>query len=333
MKKFFQFFLIALAVTFAGGCSNQNTKELTVYIYDSMSWIEKGSLKKFEQDNNCKVKIVKFSSTSKIGAQLILEKKNPKADIAVGITPAILASLKNKNVLQPYKSSALKNIENNNLIFDKKFYTTPYDYGSLAIIYNPEKISDPPKTFEDLLKYKDSIIIQDPRTSSTGTDFLLWTIAAYGNKWKTFWKDFSYTVLTAAPGWSESFSKFENGEAPMMVSYATDGAYSMHNYGSYKYKALIPSNTGFIQIEGISVVKGSQNEKLAGKFIDYFLSTEIQKEIPLNQWMFPVIKTELPEAFDYAIIPEKTITLDSKEIIENKKKWISEWESIMAAKK
>ena len=119
----------------------------------------------------------------------------------------------------------------------------------------------------------------------------------------------------------------------MMVSYATDGAYSMHNYGSSKYKAFIPNNKGYIQIEGMGIIKDGKNASLAKKFIDYSLTESFQNEIPLNQWMFPVIKIQLPDVYSYAIEPKEIITLSSELIEKNKEQWIMEWEKIMAGKK
>ena len=255
MKK--TILLLLMLLPAAAGFSQKPETTLTVYTYDSMSWIEDRLTKSFEEKNGCKVNVVKFESTSKIISRLILEKRKPKADVAIGLTPSMLIQAKQNKVLAKYGSPALKSVKNRELIFDRDLYTTPFDYGAIAFIYNPAKISPEPKSFEDLLNHKNAVIIQDPRTSSTGTDFLFWTIAKYGNGWEKFWENFRGSVLTAAPGWSEAFSKFENGEAPVMVSYSTDGAYSMHNYGSSKYRAFIPDSEGFIQIEGVSVTAGA----------------------------------------------------------------------------
>ncbi|OQY10350.1 MAG: thiamine ABC transporter substrate-binding protein, partial [Marinitoga sp. 4572_148] len=121
----------------------------------------------------------------------------------------------------------------------------------------------------------------------------------------------------------------ESGEAPMMVSYATDGAYSYYYYNSTKYKAFIPEEGAYVQIEGAGIVKGTKNFELAKRFIEFLLFDEFQKDIPLNQWMFPVINTEMPEAFNYALVPEKIVTISSEDINENMEKWLEEWEEIM----
>jgi thiamine transport system substrate-binding protein len=258
-----------------------------------------------------------------------LENKNPKADVVIGLDQSLTVDAVKNDLLIPYKPINASNIENQNIIFNQDFSVTPYDYGAIAIIYDPERLNTTPKTFEDLTKMDKSLIIQDPRSSSTGQAFLLWTIAAYGDDWKDFWKDLKSAILTVTTGWTDSFSKFEAGEAPMMVSYATDGAYSYEYYKSTKYKALIPEEGGYVQIEGAGIVKGTKNEELAKRFIEFLLMDEFQREVPLNQWMFPVTNVELPESYEYSLKPEKILTIESEEIADNLDKWLNEWEEIM----
>ncbi len=80
----------------------------------------------------------------------ILEKDNPVADVVIGIDNNMLAKALDEDILQPYKSENLKNVDSS-LIFDKTNHLSPYDYGYFSFIYNSEKIVDPPKSLNDLL--------------------------------------------------------------------------------------------------------------------------------------------------------------------------------------
>ena len=204
---------------------------------------------------------------------------------------------------------------------------TPYDYGAIALVYDPEKIKGEMKSFEDLKKIGKVIVVEDPRSSSTGQDFLLWTIAVYKDKWKEYWKGLKPNIAAVAPGWNEAFAKLEAGEAPVMVSYATDGAYSYENYKSTKYKAFLPSEGSYVQVEGSAIAAGSKNPKLAAKFIDFMLEERFQNEIPLNQWMFPVVNVKLPDSFKYAAVPSKILNLSDAEIDKNMDTWYRDWET------
>jgi thiamine transport system substrate-binding protein len=318
--------IVCTALLLSTAAYSADKTELTVYTYESMDWLKKSAVPLFEKNNNCAVKIVKFTDAGNIVARLKLESSKPSADCAVGLTPSLVYLAKKNDLLEKYRSSAVNAVEDKKILFDPE-YATPYDYGALAIIYDPQKIKNELVSFNDLLSFKKGLIIQDPRTSSTGQDFLLWTISAYGNGWKDYWKKLKGSILTITPGWDESFAKFEAGEAPMMLSYATDGAYSWQNYKSLKYKAFIPNEGGYVQIESSSLVKGSKNPELSKKFIDFMLSNDVQKEIPLNQWMFPVTKTTLPDCFKYAVRP-KTILTSDPEVLANADKYIKEWQDI-----
>jgi thiamine transport system substrate-binding protein len=324
MKKLGLLFMTVIllgVITFSNG--------LTIYTYESMSWIEDNLVQKFEKKYNTNIRVIKLGDAGGIVSRLILEKRNPKADLVIGLDQSLAVKALEEDLLVPYKSKNLSKIKDKNLLFDKNYYLTPFDYGAIAFIYDPEKIDQELKTFEDLKKMNKSIIIQNPSMSSTAQSLLLWTIAIYGENWKEFWKSFKNSILTVTPGWSESFAKFEAGEAPMMLSYATDGAYSYEYYKQVKYKEFIPEEGGYVQIEAAGIVNKTKNRDLAEKFIDFMLEEEFQKEIPLNNWMFPVINTEMPESFKYAKEPNKILSIDSKQISENLDKWLKEWEEIM----
>lgn len=323
MKLLVVLMVIFSALSFSAG------KELIVYSYDSMSWMEKSLIKEFEKSNNCSVKMIKMTDAGKIAARIKLEKSNPKGDVVLGLNQSLAVKAKKDGLLASYKPKNISKISNSKLIYDKEFYTVPFDYGALAFICNYDKMGKKPATFEEFAKLEKAIIIQDPRISSTGQDFLLWTIAVYGNKWQEFWTKYKNSILTVTPGWSESFSKFEAGEAPVMVSYATDGAYSYYNYKSFKYSAVIPKEGAYLQLEGAGIIKGSKNMELSKKFIEFLLSDRVQNEIPLNQWMFPISGVKLPEVFKYAAKSEKIVTLDSEYVAKNLAKWLEQWEKIM----
>lgn len=304
-------------------------KELVVYAPDSMKWMEKTVIESFEKEYQTKVKLIKFDGAAKITSRLLLEKRRPKADVVIGLSQATLANAKKEDLLMKFKPLNSKLIVKKEYEIDSEYYATTFDFGGLAIIYDPEKLNTVPTSFEDIKKIEKGLIMQDPRTSTTGQDFLLWTIAVYGDKWQEFWKELKPAILTVTPGWGEAFGKFETGEAPMMVSYATDGAYSYHYYGGTKYKALIPEEGGFVQVEGAAVVNKKNVDPMALTFIEFILSDSFQKEIPLNQWMFPVTNVELPEVFKHAEKIDTPLTLSSEEVEKNLTTWLNEWEKIM----
>ena len=313
--------LFAVTFSFSG--------ELTVYTYESMDWFDGYLAEQFEQETDCTLKVIKLANAGSVLSRLILEKNNPRADVVLGIDQSLTIKALEHDLLEKYIPKNITKIENEALIFDRTGHVTPFDYSAIAMIYDPKRLDNPPTSFEDLKNMEKVLIIQDPRSSSTGQSFLLWTIAIYGEEWKEFWRRIKPSILTVTSGWTEAFSKFEAGEAPMMVSYATDGAYSYEYYGSVTNQTLIPKEGAYVQIEGSGIIKGTKNRELAEKFIEFTLSDDFQEKLPLNQWMFPVVDVQMPESFQYAQKPKKLLTLDASQIEENIDQWLEEWEGIM----
>ncbi len=301
-------------------------EEIIVYIPDSMEWMNE-LVVPFEEENNVDVKFVKFEGANTILTRLLLEKRKPKADVVLGLAQSTFAKAKKEGLLAQYKPVGAEKIVEN--FVDKDYYGTLFDYGGLAIIYDSETMENPPKTFEEITKYEDILIIQDPRTSSTGQDFLLWTIALYGDEWQEFWRRLKPAIKTVTPGWSGSFGKLTAGEAPMMVSYASNEAYSHEYYGGTKYLTIIPEEGGYVQVEASGLVNKKKINDLSKKFIDFTLTDDFQKEIPLKNWMLPATSVELPKSFEHYKTSEKYLSIENDKLVENLEKWLEEWEEII----
>src|SRR6056297_3351874 len=297
MKKVFMLLLLLIVtITFS--------RVLTVYTYESMDWFVGDLTEQFEKENECTLRVVKLSNAGSVLSRMILEKNKPRADVVLGLDQSLTIKAQEYELLEQYVPKNITEIENEALIFDKTGQITPFDYSAIALIYDPSRLENPPKSFEDLTTMNKVLIIQDPRSSSTGQSFLLWTIAIYGEQWQEYWQRIKPAILTVTSGWTEAFSKFEAGEAPIMVSYATDGAYTYEYYGSVSNQTLIPEEGAYVQIEGSGIIKGTKNRELAEKFIEFTLSDDFQK-------------------------PKKILTLDASKIAENIDEWLDEWEGIM----
>ncbi len=330
MKKVYIFLSLIILISVAFSA------DLTIYAYDS--FVSYGLSAKvipaFEKMYNCTVKVVTSGDAADVLSKLIFEKKHPRADIILGIDQSLLPKAQEEGVLIPYKPPTISNIKNKDLIFDKDFYVTPYDYSAIAIIYDSTKVKNPPKRLHDFSEegsigeFERSFIIEDPRTSSTGMMFFQYIYSIYGEDCITFWDNFKENILTVTKGWDEAFSLFSQGEAPFMVSYATDPAYFYYTKKETKYKVLQLENGFPVQIEGAGIVKGTEHLELARKFIDFILTKKFQENIPLTQWMYPVTNVPLPECYKYAAKINKIVNLDN---VPPKKMeyWLKEWENVI----
>jgi thiamine transport system substrate-binding protein len=172
------------------------------------------------------------------------------------------------------------------------------------------------------------LILEDPRVSSPGLSFLLWTIHRFGETgFLDYWRALLPNVLTIAGGWSEAYNLFLAGEAPMVVSFSTDTAYSVMANGSTRYGVLLLDNQGYRTIYLMGVVRGSDQTALGAALIDLVLSTSIQELIPTTEWMFPANpEALLPIAFyQHAVVPPRAVMLPVDEIDAQLERWLSSW--------
>lgn len=335
MKKFICLTAVfcVISVSFVSSGGNKETKPdtgLVIYAYDSFvsEWGPGPKIiPEFEKKYGIKVTLISAGDSGQVLQKAVIEKDNPKADILIGIDNNLLARALEEDIFSPYKPEKAEQIPKE-LIFDPDFHVVPFDYGFFAIIYDSQKISAPPVSLDDLLKkeFSKSIILMDPRTSGPGLGFLLWTVKEYGSSFTDYWTRLQPSILTITDGWDTGYGLFTSGEAPMVLSYTTSPAYHVEYENSDRYRAAVFSNGNYMQIEGMGIVKNAANRKAAEMFMNFALTEDFQKVIPLTNWMYPVLPdTLLPESFKYAPIPEKKLIIPSKTISENMDRWIGEW--------
>jgi len=241
--------------------------------------------------------------------QLILERDRSRADLVIGLDNSLLSRALDADILEPYESPLLELLPPE-YVFDKSKHLIPYDHGHFAICYDSQLLESPPASLEDLTSkdYAKSLVLMDPRTSTPGLGFLLWTMAVYGNQWLDYWERLKPSILTIASGWSQGYTLLVTGEAPMALSYGTSPVYHVENEGSTRYKAAEFSDGHLMQIEGMGIVKGSKMRREAELFIDFMLGEFSQKTLAMHNIMLPVMKNvPLPASFEAALRPRKII--------------------------
>ncbi len=336
MRKLSAIFFVVLIIGISVFTFYSNRKktdmgtDLTIYAYDSFvsEWGPGPQIiAAFEKKYGIKVSVISAGDAGQVLQKVIIEKDNVNADILIGIDNNLLSKAIAADVTETYKSPNLNNIPQE-LIFDKSYHVTPFDYGYFSIIYDSEKITNPPKSLDDLFKpeFKKSLILMDPRTSSPGLGFLLWTISEYKDSFTDYWQKLMPSVLTITAGWDSGYGLFTEGEAPMVLSYTTSPAYHAEYENTDRYKSAIFPTGHYMQIEGISIVKDAKHRKAAEKFIDFMLENDIQNILPLTNWMYPVnTSLPLPNSFKQAPKPKISLMINSNIIDKNLNTWIDKW--------
>ena len=197
-----------------------------------------------------------------------------------------------------------------------------YDHGFFSFIYDSSKLTNPPKTFEELVNREDlKIVVQDPRTSPVGIGLLRWMKSIFKDDFSIKLKQLDQNIITYSPGWSEAYGIFLEGNADLVLSYSTSPFYHQEYENEYKYKSLNFTEGHLATREIVYVREESMNQKLAKKFIDFIIEDEIQKIISSMNIMYPSVdKTELvPEKMKNLIKPKEIdykVFLESEPLIE-----------------
>ncbi|NHJ47257.1 MAG: thiamine ABC transporter substrate-binding protein [Asgard group archaeon] len=334
--------------------------ELVIYVHESfMAWgdpvdydlVMNQTFYNFGLLHNVTVNVQVFPGMVEAFNVLISQKDNPQADIVIGLDNTMVGQAKSEGILKPITSGVnLENISADLIAdLDPEKYLVPVDYGLIAIIFDTEFLNT--TTHPEILElnfthlidtFGNDFVVQDPTQSATGLNFLLSQIVFYdkvlGLDWQTWWEE-AKEVVSIDKSWSDAWERvFSAKEDHMMVSYGTDPAYNaFFGYSFEQNAALIHHNSeeyGWLQIEGIGIVEGTDNESLAKDYINYILSPDVQDYIATNNWMFPANnQTILPPCYDYAITTENVTVLNglitSSDITDNYQSWLNSWERIV----
>jgi thiamine transport system substrate-binding protein len=327
------------------GCSsaiNPNQKPtLTVVTHDSFS-VSEGVISKFEQENNARVVFLKSGDAGVALNKVILTKGNPLGDVFFGVDNTFLSRALAEGIFEPYASPNISSVPDSFRLVGTN-QATPVDFGDVCINYdiawfqtNNIKV---PETLEDLTNpiYKNKLVVENPATSSPGLAFLLATIAHFGEDgYLDYWQSLKDNGVIIASDWNSAYySNFSassgKGNQPMVVSYASSPAAEVIFADPPRKDAPTGSITGkdtcFRQIEFVGILKGTQKEALAQKFIDFLLSKSFQEDIPLQMFMYPIDpKAALPEEFtSFAQNAVQPAIMDPKMIADNRERWIRDW--------
>ncbi|MBX2836604.1 MAG: thiamine ABC transporter substrate binding subunit [Gammaproteobacteria bacterium] len=306
------------------------SQTLTVYTYDSFTseWGPGPIIKTgFEKQCDCTLNFVAIDSSAGILNRVQLEGDSSSADVVLGLDYNLMALAEDTGLL--VESGADLSSISLPVDWDSNIFV-PYDFGHFAFVYDTEQLPEPPSSLDELVNAPDDlkIIIQDPRTSTPGLGLLLWVKSVYGDNAGQAWEMLQPKILTVTSGWSEAyFSLFLNGEAPMVLSYDTSPGYHMAVDKTEQYQAAAFAEGHYLQIEVAALLKNSEQQALGREFLQYLISQEAQSALPLTNVMYPSIDIgdALPPEFDKLIQPTKSLLIDTNEVRDQRKNWISEW--------
>lgn len=328
---------LVLGLLLSGGAE---IPKLVVYTYDSFaSWGPAAFIEEeFEKEHGVDVQFIATADSRAMLVKLIAERAAGEqgADVFIGVEAADL--VRAKGLFLPLTQADVPLLARvpESLLIDPESALIPYEHGYITLVYDSAALetADVPRTFTELLdpRYRRMLILEDPRISSPGLSFLLWTIHHFGEPgYLNYWEQLLPNILTIAGGWSEAYELFQAGEGPIVLSFSTDTAYSVIERGSARYKVMLLNNQGYRNIYLMGVVQGTAQEGLAKAFLNFVLSPAVQERIPLTEWMFPANPEALlpVEFYQYAVVPPQPVMLSPEEVGQNLDRWLREWARVV----
>jgi thiamine transport system substrate-binding protein len=345
-------FMIIIFTLFTSACGQATAsptstagtpQTLTVMTHDSFAASE-SVISAFEEANNAKVQFITSGDAGTALNKAILSKDNPFADVFYGVDNTFLSRALDEGIFEAYDSPLLADIPDQYKL-DSQNRALPVDWGDVCLNYDIAYFSDhqlqPPQTLEDLLKpeYKNMLVAENPATSSPGLAFLLATIGHFGtDKYLDYWQGLLENNVLVVNDWNTAydtnFSRF-GGAQPVVVSYGSSPPFevieSKTPNTTPKTAAITSDGSCFRQIEFVGILRGTKNQELAKKWIDFMLSTTFQEDMPLQMYVFPVnSQAKLDETFQkYLSIPEHPAYVSPEDIAANRESWINAWTEVV----
>ncbi|MDA7592904.1 thiamine ABC transporter substrate-binding protein [Rhodobacteraceae bacterium] len=322
-------FLIFLTGIFLATFAYANRPVLTVYAPDYFvsEWGPGPSIEEaFEKTCGCDLKF----SAGDLVPRLILEGSSTEADIVIGLNTDVTKKARETGLFAPHEQS------NESLFLPIRWIDNtflPFNWSYVSFVYDETKISQPPKSFEDLANMKDAkIVIQDPRSSISGLALVLWVKEVYGDKAEEYWLKLAPNILTVTKGWSEAYGLFTSGEAEIVLSFNTSPAYHISAEGDQTKKAAIFDEGHYAYFELVGKLRNSDQPELAEKFMKFVLSNEFQTLIPFTNWSYPAAqdRSNWPEVFVQLPYPKRAYFLNEAKADTMRKKAIEEWRTALS---
>ncbi len=281
MKKILSvFLLIALLLGSVGLLSACSNKE-TLIVYNWEDYIDPEVITMFEEEYGVSVRYEKFTLNEHAYTEI---KNGGKYDIVIPsdymveqmIAEDMLAEI-DVNSLENYKyiDDSFKN-----LAYDKdNKYSVPYMWGTIGILYNTEKVTDPVDSWNILWneKYSGQILMQDSERDAFAVALAKngFSINSKNDSELEIAKNDLMAQKPLVYGYyvDETKELMANNTAALAVVWSGDAAYAIEK--NDKLDFALPKEGTNKWFDAIVVPKNAPNKELAMKFIDFLCRPEI----------------------------------------------------------
>jgi thiamine transport system substrate-binding protein len=302
-------YLLCVAFIFICFLTTAYSAPLTIYCRDAfMATWGQALLEQYPSD----IKLVKMPSAGMM-TRLRLEENQTTADLLLGIDTTQARELEALEIVVPF---AYNTQENSLPTSWPSTALIPIGYTVLTILVHTN--SPAVLTLNDLSQPNVQLIFPDPRTSTTGLEFLYWVQNHYGDQAPAFWQRLRPHILSYGKGLSSSFALFTNLPQSITVAYSTSPLYAMRHLKKRDICAIAVEGAP-IQVYGTMVTAKGARHPLMDKVVNFLRSPGFQARIPEKDDLYPAISNphHLPPLPAHLLPPPFLMPLEKEALIQN----------------
>ena len=233
-------------------------------------------------------------TTGEVTAKIKAEEGNPQADVVYLASWSAANKQAEAGALEAYKPENTDNANEKWNAEDDTFHGR--DGSALALVSNTDVISETPKDWEDLTdeKYKDQVIMPDPRESGTAADLITAMVSEWGEDktWELFDKLFDNGMIVQGAN-GPALDQVTSGSKGIVLGGVDYSAYSAKDKGE-PIEVVIPSSGTTVTPRPVMIMKAADNMDAAKAFVDFMFSEEAQ-QISASKNMIPANKNVEPK--------------------------------------
>lgn len=270
----------------------------------------------FEEKTDVTVNVF-ADTTGKITAKLKAEEANPQADVVYLASWSAASKQDKAGALEEFTPEGADAISPNWVSKNGTF--TGRDGSALALVTNTNVVDSVPEDWEDLAdeKYKDQVIMPDPRESGTAADLIAAMVSQWGEDktWELFDKLFDNGMIVQGAN-GPALDQVTSGSRGIVMGGVDYSAYSAQSKGE-PLEVVIPSSGTTVTPRPVMILKTTDNKDAAEAFVDFLFSEEAQ-EISASKNMIPA-NTEIAPKNGPKLDEIKTLNEDLDSVASSSK--------------
>ena len=282
--------LLAVAALAAAGCQRQSEpKELNLFAWSE--YVPQSVIDGFQKETGTKVNYETYASNEEMLAKLV---SGATAYDLIQPSEYTIEALVKEKKIQPIDLAKIPNYKNlapdfRKLPYDpEQKYSIPWMGGTVGIVVNTEKVTDPIQGYGDVFQDKYSgriVILDDPR------EIVTWAMATLGIPPNDVTPENLAKVKPILEKWLPLVKVYDsdspktallNGDVDLGIVWSGEAALLYNEDPKFKY--VLPKEGAHRFIDSLAIPVNAKNPEAAHQFIDYILrpevSVQISKEFP-----------------------------------------------------